>query len=86
MRGNSPVELTALERRRHIDEQLASLVRKAVIDGDLRSDVDPDVISRLVFGLVNSLVDWYHPDGAMPPEQLASTVTGVLFDGLHAPF
>lgn len=86
VRGNNPLEQSALARRRHIDEDLASLVRQAVAEGDLRSDIDPDVISRLVFGLVNSLVDWYHPDGPMPPAQLATAVSGLLFDGLHARF
>lgn len=82
VRGNSPLELEALARRRHIDEQLAALVRRAAAEGDLRTDIDPDVISRLVFGLVNSLVDWYRPDGAMDPDTLAAAVGRVLFEGL----
>ncbi len=86
VRGNSPLEQSALERRRHIDEQLATLVGRAVAEGDLRADVPPEVISRLVFGTVNSLVDWYRPDGALPPETLAASVADVLFDGLHARF
>ncbi len=84
VRGNSPLEKSALERRRHIDEQLARVVRQAADEGDLRDDVDPEVISRLVFGMVNSLVDWYHPDGPISPETIAEAVTGVLFRGLHA--
>lgn len=83
VRGNSPLEQSALERRRHIDEQLARVVQQAAHEGDLRDDVDPEVISRLVFGMVNSLVDWYHPDGPISPESIAEAVTGVLFQGLH---
>lgn len=83
VRGNSEVENAALERRRHIDEQLARLVEQAVAEGDLRSDVEADVISRLAFGMVNSLVDWYRPDGSLPAEELAATVASVLFDGLQ---
>ncbi len=83
VRGNSPLEQSALERRRRIDEQLATVVKQAVDEGDLRDDVDPEVISRLVFGMVNSLVDWYHPDGSIPPATLAAAVAGVLFQGLH---
>jgi len=84
VRGNSPLEQSALERRRHIDEQLARVVRQAADEGDLRDDVDPEVISRLVFGMVNSLADWYHPDGPISPDSIAEAVTGVLFQGLHA--
>lgn len=83
VRGNSPLEQAALERRRHIDEQLATVVKQAVDEGDLRDDLDPEIVSRLVFGMVNSLVDWYRPEGPIPPETLAAAVTGVLFRGLH---
>ncbi len=84
VRGNSALEQSALERRRHIDEQLARVVRQAADEGDLRDDVDPEVISRLVFGMVNSLVDWYRPDGPIPPETIAEAVAGVLFRGLRS--
>jgi AcrR family transcriptional regulator len=82
VRGNSPVEQDALRRRRVVDEALARLVREAVAEGDLRADVDPDVISRLLFGTVNSLVEWYDPAGPVDPDALARTVTALAFEGL----
>lgn len=83
VRGNSAVERAAMERRRHIDERLAALVRRAAADGDLRGDVDPDIVSRLIFGMVNSLADWYRPDGPVREDALAATVSSVLFEGLR---
>ncbi|WP_129783918.1 TetR/AcrR family transcriptional regulator [Promicromonospora panici] len=85
VRGNSDVERSAVERRRHIDERLATLVRQAADEGDLRADVDPDVISRLIFGMVNSLVDWYRPGGPLPADALATTISTILFEGLNPP-
>lgn len=82
VRGNSPVEQAALERRRVIDEQLAGLVREAVAEGTLREDLDPEIVSRLVFGTVNSLVEWYRPGGQLSPDALAEQVTALVFDGL----
>lgn len=82
VRGNSPVEQAALERRRVIDEQLAGLVREAVAEGTLREDLDPEVVSRLVLGAVGSLVEWYRPGGPLSPDALAEQVTAVVFDGL----
>lgn len=83
VRGNSDVERAAMERRRHIDDRLSALVRQAAAEGDLRHDVSPDVISRLVFGTVNSLADWYRPRGPLDEDALAATVSSVLFDGLQ---
>jgi hypothetical protein len=49
----------------------------------LREDISPEVISRIVFGMVNSLTDWYRPAGTLDGASLAACVTPVLFDGLH---
>ena len=81
--GNTPVEKAALARRRGIDERLADMVREAVEDGVLRDDLDPLVISRLLFGMVNSLVEWVRPD--VDEEALADALAALAFDGLtHA--
>ncbi|WP_211489736.1 TetR/AcrR family transcriptional regulator [Georgenia thermotolerans] len=83
--GNSETEVAALRRRRAIDRALAGLVKEAVNEGALRGDVDPELISRLLFGMVNSIAEWYRPDGQISTDQLAATVTTVVFDGLAAP-
>jgi AcrR family transcriptional regulator len=80
--GNSEVELAALKRRRAIDERLAVLVQAAVDEGALRADIPPDLISRLLFGLVNSLVEWYRPGGPVDADVLASSIAALAFDGL----
>ena len=84
VRGNSALEIAALERRRRIDVELADLVTEAVAEGSVRSDLPPEVVSRLVFGTVNSLVDWYSPDGSIAPDALAEGVADLLFRGLEA--
>ncbi|MQW74317.1 TetR family transcriptional regulator [Nocardioides sp. dk4132] len=84
VRGNSPVELAALRRRREVDTRLADLVRAAAAEGSVRTDLDPELVSRLVFGTVNSLVEWHRPGGELTPDALAEAVSTVVFDGLHA--
>jgi AcrR family transcriptional regulator len=80
--GNSEVELAALARRRALDDTLAGLVQAAADEGALRSDIPPDLISRLLFGMVNSLVEWYRPDGAVDPDDLARALADLAFEGL----
>ncbi|MCW2818069.1 MAG: TetR family transcriptional regulator [Marmoricola sp.] len=82
VRGNSEVELAALRRRRALDDRVAALVREAVEEGDVRDDLDPEVISRLLFGMVNSLVEWVDPDGSLEADVLADSVTALAFAGL----
>ena len=80
--GNSEVELAALRRRRALDDKLAGLVQAAADEGALRDDIPPDLISRLLFGMVNSLVEWYRPDGPVEVSDLAESIVDLAFDGL----
>ncbi|SDI13437.1 TetR/AcrR family transcriptional regulator [Nonomuraea jiangxiensis] len=82
VRGNSEVELAALSRRRWLDDRLAALVADAVAEGSLRDDVPPALVSRLLFGMVNSLVEWYRAEGAYDQAMVADAITTIAFDGL----
>jgi AcrR family transcriptional regulator len=83
--GNSAVEREALARRRRLDRLAADLVKEAVADGDLRPDVDPVVIARLLFGTVNSLTEWLRPASTHTAEELADAVVATGLAGLRAP-
>jgi AcrR family transcriptional regulator len=83
VRGNTPVERDALERRREFDRIVAGLVAEAVADGDLRGDVDPATTARLLFGMVNSLIEWYRPRRGLRGADLAEALTKIAFDGLR---
>ena len=83
--GNSPVELAALERRRVLDLQLSGLVQAAVAEGAVRDDIPPELISRLLFGMVNSLAEWYRPGGPVDTAVLARSLADLAFEGLATP-
>ena len=82
VRGNSEVERAAMRRRRDIDARLAALVKEAIDEGSLRTDVSPALVSRLVFGMVNSLVEWHRAGGGVDGQQLSEAITTIVFDGL----
>jgi AcrR family transcriptional regulator len=82
-RGNTGTERRALARRRQFDQIVADLVKQAERDGDIRPDVDPAVTARLLFGMVNSIVEWYRPGRRRADDGLADAVCAVAFDGLR---
>ena len=82
VRGNTGAERRALARRREFDTAVARLVAQARDEGDLRADVDPATIARLLYGMINSVVEWYRPRGGRPGE-LADSIVAVAFDGLR---
>jgi AcrR family transcriptional regulator len=84
-RGNTTTERRAVTRRREFDARVTRLVEDAQRAGELRSDIEPALLTRLVFGMANGLTDWYRPDAAVRPAALVAAIETVLFDGIHAP-
>jgi AcrR family transcriptional regulator len=85
VRGNSETERAAMERRRNFDRRVAGLVRRAQQDGFVRADIDPALLVRLIFGMSNSLVEWYRPNGRMPASTIAEAVEKIVFRGVDGP-
>lgn len=89
--GNTRAERDALARRREFDQLTARLVKEAIADGDLRQDIDPVVTAKLLFGLVNSVSEWYRPGRAghagrqgAGSADVADAICKLAFDGLRA--
>ena len=83
VRGNTKVERAALARRREFDHQVTELVKQAEVEGDVRTDIDPAITARLLFGTINSLIEWYKPRGGLGSADLADAVCAIAFNGLR---
>ncbi|OEV14172.1 MULTISPECIES: TetR/AcrR family transcriptional regulator [Streptomyces] len=88
VRGNTDTERWAMARRREFDQRVSELLKQAVADGDLRADVDVRLATRLLFGMINSVVEWYRPSragrgGAATSEEVAEAVVRTAFAGLR---
>ena len=83
LRGNTEMERDAMTRRRTFNARVTELVKAAGTEGSVRSDIDPAITSRLLFGAVNSIVDWYRPGGSITAQKLADHIVAMTFDGLR---
>ncbi|MFG2263186.1 TetR/AcrR family transcriptional regulator [Streptomyces sp. NPDC048720] len=84
VRGNTETERWALERRRDFDHRVAALLKAAAADGDVRADVEGRLATRLVFGMINSIVEWYRPDSrGVSGREVADAVVRLAFSGLR---
>ncbi len=83
VRGNTATERRVLERRRQFDRRVAEMVRRAAEKGDLRSDIDPRLVTRLLFGMSNSITEWYRPSGELNAGGIAAAILRLAFNGLQ---
>jgi AcrR family transcriptional regulator len=82
VRGNSAAERDAMVRRRAFDEAVTAIVRQAQTAGQFDAKLDASLAVRLMFGMVNSIVEWYKPDGPLPIDRIADALVYIVFDGV----
>lgn len=83
LRGNTKVERRALERRRVFDRHVGELVRHAMDNNEIRGDLDPLVVTRLLFSMANWLTEWFDPRGQLTTADIGDTITKLAFEGLQ---
>jgi AcrR family transcriptional regulator len=80
--GNTETERWALAQRRGFDKIVAGLVQEAIDDGDVRPGVDARTTARLIFGTINSVIEWYRPGTDHAPGDLADQILALVFNGI----
>ena len=83
IRGNTPTERWAIARRRDFDRAVQRIVAAAIAEGDLRSDIDTALVTRLIFGMSNSVTEWYQPGGRLSARDMAGAIEAIIFDGMR---
>ncbi|HET9769778.1 MAG TPA: TetR/AcrR family transcriptional regulator [Acidimicrobiia bacterium] len=78
-------------RARHLVDQRSygaywnGLLEAARAAGDIRADADLSVVRMLILGAANWSAEWYRPEGASSPDDVAEELVRMVCDGLAAP-
>ncbi|MEA2681586.1 MAG: hypothetical protein QOK03_3308 [Candidatus Binataceae bacterium] len=82
VRGNTETERWILDRRRRFDRLVVKIVEEAQATGELRADIEAGLVTRLLFGMLNSITEWYRPGGGLSADDIVAAATRIAFDGL----
>jgi AcrR family transcriptional regulator len=82
VKGNTKTERQALQWRRRFDRAVRGIVEDAIAAGDIRRDLDPGLLTRLIFGMSNSITQWYRPAGRRTAAAIATAVSSMVFQGI----
>ena len=83
VRGNTATERWILEQRRRFDRLVAAIVAEAQTKGQIRADIEAGLITRMLFGMLNSITEWYRPGGGLSVEDIVTGATRIAFNGLE---
>ncbi|MGQ0629486.1 MAG: TetR/AcrR family transcriptional regulator [Sporichthyaceae bacterium] len=68
--GDNEAQMRASARE--FEHYLRELLAEAKSDGALRPDLDLKLAAFFILGALNSLPNWFHPDGEYSPDHVAS--------------
>lgn len=77
VRGNTAIERAAMRRRRAFDKSMRALVVAAAEEGALPDGMDAALVERLLFGMINSIAEWYRPRGGSSADEIADHVVAM---------
>lgn len=72
------------EMRREFEQLLRGRFQAAMAAGQLRDDIDPVLVTRMLLSAVNDLARWMRQGGGMTAEQVAEAYVTVTLRGLGA--
>ena len=49
----------------------------------IRTDIEAGLITRLLFGMLNSLTEWYRPGGGLSVDDVVIAATRIALEGLE---
>lgn len=82
VRGASKIQRDAVDRRRAFDRHVTELIGVAQCEGSVRADIDARLATRLIFGMSNSVVEWYGSGSSISRARLTDALGALAFGGL----
>jgi AcrR family transcriptional regulator len=73
-----------IDARDAYEGKLRELIVAAQEAGELRSDVDVDLVGFAVFGMMNWMSTWYRPAGTKHPDEIGRAFADLVAAGLRA--
>ena len=67
--------------KRKIDRRLRTFIQEGITDGSIEP-CDPKIAAFAIAGALNWICQWYEPQGALPPDEIASQFARTLTQGL----
>ncbi|MEO1062433.1 MAG: TetR/AcrR family transcriptional regulator [Actinomycetota bacterium] len=75
------VRTAAIERRDAYESLWTELLHDLMAEGDLRPDLHVTTTRLILFGAMNSTVEWFDPDGRRNLDELAEAITEQFWSG-----
>ena len=85
LRGNTGVEVDAVDRRRLFDRNIAAVLSRGQAQGTIRNNMEPHLATVLILGMITWVTEWFRPDGDIDRTTIADTIVSICLQGIATP-
>lgn len=82
---DEPWALAMAGQVKEFEKLIDDLIRDAIADGTFRADLDPQLVAKGLWGMLNWTHRWHRPGSGASVEQIADTFATMFLDGVMAP-
>jgi AcrR family transcriptional regulator len=72
----------AIRRRRDYERCFVEVVEQGILDGSLKSDLNPRIAVLTILGALNWTPEWFSPDGRLSPAEVGELMASTLLGGI----
>jgi AcrR family transcriptional regulator len=76
------LQKNVIETPKHYQRLWATILQQGVDAGELRRDLDVQVVGYAILGMCNWAYRWYNPHGTLSAEEIAQVFTKLVLNGL----
>ena len=59
-----------------------TVLKEGMADGSLRESIDEHLVATYILSLLNSVCDWYRPDGGRRPAEIGAGIADLVLEGI----
>lgn len=71
-------------KRDQLERLYRAVLEQGIAGGEFRSDLDPDVVTKGMFGMCDWTYQWYRSNGKYTPEEIGMIFWQIFIGGLRA--
>jgi hypothetical protein len=78
----TPERERVVELRDRYQSAYRTVLKEGMADGSVRESIDEHLVATYVLSLLNSVCDWYRPDGGRRPDEIGDGIADLVLDGI----
>lgn len=71
-----------VQKRDYTQSLFNNILSAGIVTKQIRGDIDPKIVSFLIYGMINWMFIWYRPEGPLSVDQIVDSMSKLVGSGI----